>query len=207
MNMRQQELLLRKINYFNKLSPNAYGIVNLTLQEVCESLSVVETDCNRLWKHLNDAYGADFFLVPVERQYGRRFARDYDALHSEVDKVKDEAKYHISTIINQSENELGTLRKIIDDRQQEITQLHEKFYHDIEKAKVELMFTMETDFQAREARTFQKNDVKMTELYRKIKEQEELNENFNKILMKEKMRRIVSSLFHRELNLYSSLGW
>jgi|LauGreDrversion4_2_1035121.scaffolds.fasta_scaffold95780_2 hypothetical protein len=69
------------------------------------------------------------------------------------------------------------------------------------------MFTMETDFQAREARTFQKNDVKMTELYRKIKEQEELNENFNKILMKEKMRRIVSSLFHRELNLYSSLGW
>jgi len=66
---------------------------------------------------------------------------------------------------------------------------------------------METDFQAREARTFQKNDVKMTELYRKIKEQEELNENFNKILMKEKMRRIVSSLFHRELNLYSSLGW
>ncbi len=69
------------------------------------------------------------------------------------------------------------------------------------------MFTMESDFQAREARTFQKNDVKMTELYRKIKEQEELNENFNKILMKEKMRRIVSSLFHRELNLYSSLGW
>jgi hypothetical protein len=61
---------------------------------------------------------------------------------------------------------------------------------------LELMFTMETDFQAREARTFQKNDVKMTELYRKIKEQEELNENFNKILMKEKMRRIVSSLFH-----------
>jgi hypothetical protein len=47
----------------------------------------------------------------------------------------------------------------------------------------------------------------MTELYRKIKEQEELNENFNKILMKEKMRRIVSSLFHRELNVYSSLGW
>jgi hypothetical protein len=70
---------------------------------------------------MNDAYGSDFFLAPVERQYGRRFARDYDALHSEVDKVKDEAKYHIDTIINQSENELTTLRKIIDDRQQEIT--------------------------------------------------------------------------------------
>jgi len=114
MNLRYQESLLRKITYFNKLSPNAYGIVNLTLQEIFESLAVIETDCHRLWKHFNDAYGADFFLAPVERQYGRRFARDYDALHSEVDKVKDEAKYHIDTIINQSENELTTLRKIID---------------------------------------------------------------------------------------------
>ena len=146
MNLRYQESLIRKINYFNKLSPNAYGIVNLSLQEICESLAVIETDCHRLWKYMNNAYGSDFFLAPVERQYGRRFARDYDALHSEVDKVKDEAKYHIDTIINQSENELTTLRKIIDDRQQEITQLHEKFYHDIEKSKVELMFTMETDF-------------------------------------------------------------
>jgi hypothetical protein len=53
------------------------------------------------------------------------------------------------------------------------------------------MFTMETDFQGREARTFQKYDAKMTELYRKLNAQEELNENFNKILMKEKMKRIV----------------
>ena len=89
---------------------------------------------------------------------------------------------------------MTTLRKIIDQRQHEITQLHETFYHDIEKAKVELMFTMETDFQAREARTFQKYDAKMTELYRKLNAQEELNENFNKILMKEKMKRIVRVL-------------
>ncbi len=121
MNLRYQESLIRKINYFNKLSPNAYGIVNLSLQEICDSLTVVETDCHRLWKQLNNSYGGDFFLAPVERQYGKRFARDYDALHSEVDKVKDEAKYHINTIISQSENELTSLRKIIDDRQQEIT--------------------------------------------------------------------------------------
>jgi hypothetical protein len=31
LNLRYQESLLRKINYFNKLSPNAYGIVNLSL--------------------------------------------------------------------------------------------------------------------------------------------------------------------------------
>jgi hypothetical protein len=67
MNLRYQESLIRKINYFNKLSPNAYGIVNLSLQEICESLAVIETDCHRLWKYMNNAYGSDFFLAPVER--------------------------------------------------------------------------------------------------------------------------------------------
>ena len=46
-----------------------------------------------------------------------------------------------------------TLRKIIDDRQQEINLLNEKFYHEIEKAKMELMFNMESDFENREARS------------------------------------------------------
>ena len=67
--------------------------------------------------------------------------------------MKDEAKYHIDTILNQSESEILTLRKIIDDRQQEINQQHEKFLRDVEKAKTELMFNMEIDFENREARS------------------------------------------------------
>ncbi len=55
-------------------------------------------------------------------------------------------------MLQQSESELINLRKIIDDRQQEINQLHEKWVEEIEKARQEVKFGMETEFQAREAR-------------------------------------------------------
>lgn len=54
--------------------------------------------------------------MQIERQYGKRFARDYDALYNEVDKVRAEARYHIDTLVTQSENEIISLRNIIDQR-------------------------------------------------------------------------------------------
>ncbi len=48
--------------------------------------------------------------------------------------------------------ELVNLRKIIDERQQDINRLHEKWVEEIDKARVEVQFSMETEFQAREAR-------------------------------------------------------
>jgi hypothetical protein len=48
-NLRYQEVLVRKINYYNKLSPNAYGIINLSLQEIFDSLAQIETDANKIW--------------------------------------------------------------------------------------------------------------------------------------------------------------
>jgi len=48
--------------------------------------------------------------------------------------------------------ELINLRKIIDERQQDINRLHEKWVEEIDKARVEVQFSMETEFQAREAR-------------------------------------------------------
>jgi hypothetical protein len=95
---------------------------------------------------MNESYGKDFFLTQIERQYGKRFARDYDALHEEVEKVRVESKYHIDAVLQQSEVELGNLRKIIDERQQEINRLHEKWVEEIDKARVEVQFTMETEF-------------------------------------------------------------
>jgi hypothetical protein len=61
----------------------------------------------------------------VERQYGRRFARDYDALYSEIEKVKDEASFHIQTVVTQSEFEIQNLRKAIDDKNQELYNLQQ----------------------------------------------------------------------------------
>lgn len=62
--------------------------------------------------------------MPVERQYGKRFAQDYDALYKEVDKVRDEARFHTNLLILQSESEIVNLRKTVDARIQDIALLH-----------------------------------------------------------------------------------
>jgi hypothetical protein len=51
---------------------------------------------------MHDSYGTDYFITQIEREYGRRFARDYDVLHDEVEKVRFESKYHIDTVLQQS---------------------------------------------------------------------------------------------------------
>ena len=84
--------------------------------------------------------------MPVERQYGKRFAQDYDALYNEVDKVRDEARYHINTLLTQSESEIINLRKTVDDRIQDIAALHQNQIEQIEKAKIDVQFHMETEF-------------------------------------------------------------
>lgn len=58
----------------------------------------METDPNKVWKSLDQAYGTDYFLAVIERVYGKRFAKDYDALYIEIDKVKSEAKFHFDKV-------------------------------------------------------------------------------------------------------------
>lgn len=121
-----QTSLLKKIYLFNKLSPNAYSIINLSLEEVFRGVAQVESDPNRVWKQLNEAYGTDYFIGVIERVYGKRFARDYDALYTEVDKVKAEAKYHIDKISKQSDAEIQALRRQVDERIQENNHIKER---------------------------------------------------------------------------------
>lgn len=63
-----------------------------------------------------------------------------------MDKVRDEARYHINTLITQSESEIINLRKTVDDRIQDIAALHQNQIEQIEKAKIDVQFHMETEF-------------------------------------------------------------
>ena len=73
----------------NDLSPDAYSIANLSLVEIFLGIAKKENDPARIWKALKKAYGEDYFLTVVEEQYGKRFVANYNALYSEVDKVKE----------------------------------------------------------------------------------------------------------------------
>lgn len=72
---------MKKIYALNKLSPNAYSIANLTLDDIVSSMKLVYPDPSILWDAIHTSYGQDCFLVIIEREYGDRFAKDYTYLN------------------------------------------------------------------------------------------------------------------------------
>ena len=44
------------------------------------------------------AYGEDYFISPVEQQYGQRFVKNYNALYTEVNKVQTMADKELKAI-------------------------------------------------------------------------------------------------------------
>ena len=150
--IKYQTSLLKKIYLFNKLNPNAYSLVNLSLEEIFTNLAQIEVNPNKIWKYLIEAYGDDYFLAVIERVYGKRFAKDYEALYSEIDKVKQEAKFHMEKVSKQSEVEILSLRRIINERALEINALKEKQIIELEKVRKESFFHAEIEYQAKEAK-------------------------------------------------------
>ena len=84
--------LKSQISFMNELSPDAYSVANLTLKQIFKGCAQKESDPARVWNTLKLAYGhEDYFVSVIEAQYGRRFVANYNALYTEVNKVKEEA--------------------------------------------------------------------------------------------------------------------
>ena len=82
----------------NELEPKAYSVANLSLIEIFQGCEKKEKDPARVWKALKMAYGEDYFISPVEQQYGQRFVKNYNALYTEVNKVQSMADKELKAI-------------------------------------------------------------------------------------------------------------
>lgn len=90
----------------NELSPDAYSVANLSLIEIFKGCVMKESDPARIWKALKNAYGEDYFVKPIEEQYGKRFVANYNALYTEVKKVHNQAESEIAKIEEASRTEV-----------------------------------------------------------------------------------------------------
>ncbi|CDW81423.1 UNKNOWN [Stylonychia lemnae] len=192
--IRFQEELLKKIYAMSKLSPSAFGIVNLSLQEIIGALKIMYDDPQDIWTEIHEHYGQDCFLTIIEQEYGGKFSKDYSQLNAEVDKVKEEAQFQIQEVLKSCQNEIQQLRKSLDNKNQEIIELKENQLKEIEKAKKEAYQLAELSFQTKEAKLFQRNDQEKAELYEKIKYLETVNTNFDAILTRLESRIIEQSI-------------
>ena len=90
----------------NELSTDAYSVANLSLVEIFKGCVLKESDPARIWKAIKSAYGEDYFIKPVEDQYGKRFVANYNALYTEVTKVHNQAQSEINKIEEASRTEV-----------------------------------------------------------------------------------------------------
>lgn len=77
------------------MSPNAYSIANLSIEQICNAMALKYNNHNsmlKLWDSLNaeSAFGADFFLSKIEEEYSGKLVKNMDALSKEIDTIKTE---------------------------------------------------------------------------------------------------------------------
>lgn len=72
----------RKLNLLQKLQPDEQCLVNLSLNKICRVLAVKHTDADVVWDALHDekAFGNDFFLNRIEREYSNKLMSNLDGL-------------------------------------------------------------------------------------------------------------------------------
>jgi len=70
-------------------------------------------------------YGKDCFIHIIEKEYAGKFTKDYQTMNQEVEKIQEEAKFQIQELFKQSKDELQVLRKLVDEKNQEINCLNE----------------------------------------------------------------------------------
>jgi len=70
----------------------------LSLEQIFESLPEIEDNPGKLWKCFHGSYGKDFFLTIIEKEYGPRFAKDFEKVYTDIDDISLEAHKYFNTV-------------------------------------------------------------------------------------------------------------
>ena len=63
--------LMAKVELMNSLSPDAYGIANLSVKQIIDFLAKKTYNSREIWEalHSSSAFGVDFFMTEILRAY------------------------------------------------------------------------------------------------------------------------------------------
>ena len=109
---------------YRSLTPDSYGFMNYTLEEVFHNIRIIETDPEKLWEVLKVTYGPTFFHPQIQLEYSQMFSqKDQERLNSEIGKIKAEAERNLANVTEKCTQEIKQMRRLIDDKEFEITQV------------------------------------------------------------------------------------
>ena len=197
---------------YKALTPDSYGFLNYSLAEIFENCRVVETDPQRIWDTLKAVYGKTFFFLQMQEEYAQTFSEnDKKQLDIEIATIKAEAEENVKSITEKctftnfdisktiGENQIKLMRHQLNDKSIQINHIKAQFRIEIEQIKTTCLEQGYKDaeklFQEREAIAFQKFDTEKVELYKDLKNAEELNQNFNQIIEQHLLKTYVICTF------------
>jgi len=73
------------------LTPKTFKLVELSLEELFDSVSRIHRDAFLIWNHLTGAYPPDYFLGCIEDTFGAFFDNDsQERLEGELRRISDQ---------------------------------------------------------------------------------------------------------------------
>jgi hypothetical protein len=113
--------LMIELAKYKALTPESYGFINYSLEEVFSNVKIIESDSETIWDTLKRVFGDTFFHRQIQAEYSQVFShKDQETLKREIAKINEEAQRNLRNITEKSEEEIRHMRLLIDSKEVEI---------------------------------------------------------------------------------------
>ena len=86
---------------YKALTPDSYGFMNYTLEEVFRNVKIIETNAELIWKTMKAVFGKTFFIAQVQEEYKNSFSeKDKEILEKGILMIKNEAERNLKNVMD-----------------------------------------------------------------------------------------------------------
>ena len=155
-----------KIQAYQELTPESYGLIEMSLQQILEGIRAIEKDPGKLWKALTKTFTRKFFDSIIEDEY-----KDYlNEISTRemircINKIKKESADHINEVRISMEAEKKSLRYQINMKIEENQYLRQTNINMVNKARRDAVIAAEEKFKEQEKQTLRKFQEEKTRSY------------------------------------------
>lgn len=117
-----------------------YAIANLSLKQLCQGMALRVSDPEQLWYslHKDSAFGVDFFLPIIEREYGTRLQGNAEMIKNEMNDIRSKLEREFGIFQETTKNYVCDLKKELSDKTLENESLREDFSHTIDRIQTQI---------------------------------------------------------------------
>ncbi|CDW79781.1 UNKNOWN [Stylonychia lemnae] len=177
------------INKYKKLAPKAFKLMEMSLEEIFSSLSIIEQEASKIWTSLTNSYPAGHFDGVIEDTYGTFLDDEAEQeIGRQVQKLREVSEKEVKKVSDRLCTQIRELELQLRNRIDENIKLRDQFNYEVSELKEELKDYYEMMLKEKERILVQKNqtDIKGYEyLADKHKKQKELMTSEIECLQKE----------------------